>query len=53
MPLDLSSLKKAIASHEKSELGYSDAILFLSLQKEQKMESLERHRNWQNTLYKD
>ncbi|MEI7695740.1 MAG: hypothetical protein WCI64_08880 [Chlorobium sp.] len=35
------------------ELGYTDAIRFLSLPKEQKMESVERHRNWQNTLDKD
>lgn len=35
------------------ELGYSDAIRFLSLPKEQKMESVERHRNWQNTLDND
>ena len=32
------------------ELGYTDAIRLLSLPKEQKMESVERHRNWQNTL---
>ena len=35
------------------ELGYTDAIRLLSLPKEQKMESVERHRNWQNTLDKD
>lgn len=35
------------------ELGYTDAIRFLSLPKEQKIESVERHRNWQNTLDKD
>ncbi len=35
------------------ELGYTDAIRFLSLPKERKMESIERHRDWQNTLDKD
>jgi hypothetical protein len=35
------------------ELGYTDAIRFLSLPKEKKMESVERHRNWQNTLDND
>ncbi len=35
------------------ELGYTDAIRFLSLPKEQKMESIERHREWQSTLDKD
>ncbi len=35
------------------ELGYSDAIRYFSLPKEQKMESVERHRNWQSTLDKD
>ena len=35
------------------ELGYTDAIRFLSLPKEQLQESVKRHRNWQDSLDKE
>ncbi len=35
------------------ELGYTNAIRFLSLPKEEKLESVKRHRNWQDSLDKE
>lgn len=35
------------------ELGYANAVRYLSLPKEEKLESVKRHRNWQDTLDKD
>jgi hypothetical protein len=35
------------------ELGYTDAVRFLSLPKEQRLESVKRHRNWQESLDKE
>ena len=35
------------------DLGYTDAIRFLSLPKEQLQESVKRHRNWQDSLDKE
>jgi len=35
------------------ELGYTDAIRFFSLPKEQLQESVKRHRNWQDSLDKE
>lgn len=35
------------------ELGYNDAIRFLSMPGEQRIESVERHRKWQNSLEKE
>jgi len=32
------------------ELCYNNAIRFLSLPKEEKLESVKRHRNWQDSL---
>jgi len=35
------------------ELGNVDAIRFLSIPREKRVESVKRHRNWQQTLEKD
>ena len=35
------------------ELGNVDAIRFLSIPREKRVESVKRHRNWQKTLNKD
>ena len=35
------------------ELGYTDAVRFLSLPKEQRLDSVKRHRNWQESLDKE
>ena len=35
------------------ELGYTDAVRFLSLPKEQRLESVKRHRHWQDSLDKE
>jgi len=35
------------------ELGNVDAIRFLSIPREKRIESVKRHRNWQQTLDKD
>lgn len=35
------------------ELGYVNAIRFLSIPKEEREESVERHRKWQESLDKD
>jgi hypothetical protein len=35
------------------ELGYTDAVRFLSLPKEPRLESVKRHRNWQESLDKE
>lgn len=32
------------------ELGYVDTIRFLTMPKDQREESVQRHRNWQNSL---
>jgi len=35
------------------ELGYANAVRYLSLPKEEKAESVKRHRIWQDSLEKD
>jgi hypothetical protein len=35
------------------ELGKYDAIRFLTIPREKRIESVERHRKWQDTLNKD
>lgn len=35
------------------ELGKYDAIRFLAIPREKRLESVERHRKWQDTLNKD
>jgi len=35
------------------ELGYVDAIRFLSMPREKREESVQRHRRWQSSLKKD
>ncbi|NTW70443.1 MAG: hypothetical protein HGB23_11490 [Chlorobiaceae bacterium] len=35
------------------ELGYANAVRYLSLPKEEKVESVKRHRIWQDSLEKD
>jgi len=35
------------------ELGQSDTMRFISLRRERKEDSVERHRNWQKTLNKE
>jgi len=49
---DIDLLKKG-AEVLFRELGKVDAIRFLTIQREKRIESVKRHRKWQRTLDKD